>query len=144
MTERLRQLYQQVILHHSKHPVHFEKRTEADFQVEAYNPLCGDKFQFYVDVVGNSISELHFQGMGCAISKASASVMVELLEKLSVAEANEKCSIFLTMLEAEEEVDMLLPDEMQAFTAARSYPARKKCASLAWETMQQFLAQQTS
>lgn len=143
MTEKLKQLYQQVILHHSKHPVHFAKKEDATYNLEAYNPLCGDKFQLFIEVNDGSIAELHFHGMGCAISKASTSVMVDMLEKVTLAEAKEKCSDFLQML-AGKEPEVALSDEMLAFDAARMYPGRKKCATLAWEEMQHFLAQYTS
>ncbi len=138
MTEKLKQLYQEVILRHSKNPVHFAKKTDAPYQLKAYNPLCGDSFEIYVEAGEKGLTALGFHGIGCAISKASASVMVQLLEKQSLAEAAEIVAQFLNMLEAESD-ERGLKDEMRAFQAVREYPGRKKCVSLAWEEMHHFL-----
>ena len=139
MNDRLKQLYQSVILKHNKEPVHFEKNEAATYVLEAYNPLCGDKFQLFFEVRDGVIEELSFHGYGCAISKASASVLVKKLEGRPAAEALELCREFLALLQGEEDQPEAPDEELAAFTAARSFPGRMKCATLSWEEMEKSL-----
>ncbi|MCB9263408.1 MAG: SUF system NifU family Fe-S cluster assembly protein [Lewinellaceae bacterium] len=139
MNDRLKQLYQSVILKHSKEPVHFEKKEQATHVLEAYNPLCGDKFQLFFEIEDGKISQLSFHGYGCAISKASASVLVKKLEGRPVEEGLALCREFLAMLQAEKENPEDVDEELAAFAAARSFPGRMKCATLSWEEMETFL-----
>ena len=139
MNDRLKQLYQSVILKHSKEPVHFEKKEQATHVLEAYNPLCGDKFQLFFEIEDGKISQLSFHGYGCAISKASASVLVKKLEGRPVEEGLALCREFLAMLQAEKENPEDVDEELAAFAAARSFPGRMKCATLSWEEMEAFL-----
>ena len=139
MNDRLKQLYQSVILKHSKEPVHFEKKEQATYILEAYNPLCGDKFQLFFEIEDGKISQLSFHGYGCAISKASASVLVKKLEGRPVEEGLALCREFLAMLQAEKENPEDVDEELAAFTAARAFPGRMKCATLSWEEMETFL-----
>ncbi len=139
MNDRLKQLYQSVILKHSKEPVHFEKQETATHILEAYNPLCGDKFQLFFELQEGKLSRLSFHGYGCAISKASASVLVKKLEGLPVQEAQSLCREFLALLQAEDEKAETSDEELAAFTAARAFPGRMKCATLSWEEMEKFL-----
>ena len=140
MNERLKKLYQSVILKHHKEPVHFEKNENATYVLEAYNPLCGDKYQLFFEVESGKVTAISFYGFGCAISKASASVLVKKLEGLPVEEALALCKGFLEMLQSEEEHPLAKDEELDAFTAARAFPARMKCATLSWEEMEKFLA----
>ncbi|MCB0564145.1 MAG: SUF system NifU family Fe-S cluster assembly protein [Phaeodactylibacter sp.] len=139
MNDRLKQLYQSVILKHSKEPVHFEKKEQATYILEAYNPLCGDKFQLFFEIEDGKISQLSFHGYGCAISKASASVLVKKLEGRPVEEGLALCRQFLAMLQADKEGPEDVDEELAAFAAARSFPGRMKCATLSWEEMEAFL-----
>ncbi|MCB9049359.1 MAG: SUF system NifU family Fe-S cluster assembly protein [Lewinellaceae bacterium] len=139
MNDRLKQLYQSVILKHHKEPVHFEKNETAAYVLEAYNPLCGDKFQLFFEVRDGVVADMSFYGYGCAISKASASVLVKKMEGQPVEEALALCRAFLAMLQAEQEQPETADEELAAFTAARAFPGRMKCATLSWEEMEQFL-----
>ncbi|MEL6652172.1 MAG: Fe-S cluster assembly sulfur transfer protein SufU [Bacteroidota bacterium] len=137
MTERLKKLYQEVIVRRSREPYHYRKDAPGEV-VEAYNPLCGDQYQLYVEEENQQLEGLHFYGHGCAISKASSSVLVESLEGLSREEAKEKVALFLKLLQSDEELEGL-PESFEAFIAARQFPARLKCASLSWEAMRDYL-----
>ena len=139
MNDRLKQLYQSVILKHHKTPVHFEKNEQATYVLEAYNPLCGDKFQLFFEIEDGKISQLSFHGYGCAISKASASVLVKKLEGQPAEEGLALCREFLAMLQDEEGAPEADDEELAAFTAARAFPGRMKCATLSWEEMGAFL-----
>ena len=139
MNDRLKQLYQSVILKHSKEPVNIKKKEQATHVLEAYNPLCGDKFQLFFEIEDGKISQLSFHGYGCAISKASASVLVKKLEGRPVEEGLALCREFLAMLQAEKENPEDVDEELAAFAAARSFPGRMKCATLSWEEMETFL-----
>ena len=138
MNPRLKELYQSVILKHSKEPVNYEKREEAKQQLDAYNSLCGDRFQLYFDLEDDKIRNLSFHGYGCAISKASTSVLVQFLEGKSLDEAEQLAKDYLKSL-AEESESANLPEEFEAFGAARDFPGRMKCATLAWEELVAFV-----
>ncbi len=140
MNERLKQLYQSVILKHHKEPVHFEENEAAPYILEAYNPLCGDKYRLFFELEGGKVSRMSFHGYGCAISKASSSVLVKKVEGVPVEEALRLCHAFLEMLQTGEEQPLSADEELDAFTAARSFPGRMKCATLSWEEMERFLA----
>ncbi|MEL7534316.1 MAG: Fe-S cluster assembly sulfur transfer protein SufU [Bacteroidota bacterium] len=139
MNERLKKLYQEVIVRHSREPYHFSKDAVGEM-IEAYNPLCGDQYKLYVDRIDDKLQSLHFHGYGCSISKAASSVLVQSMEGLDLASAKEKVASFMAVLNPEIELENLpIPEEYLAFEAARSFPARLKCASLAWETMAKYL-----
>ncbi|MCC6398875.1 MAG: SUF system NifU family Fe-S cluster assembly protein [Bacteroidetes bacterium] len=133
----LNELYQQVILDHNKAPRNFRKMEDATKRVEGYNPLCGDHFTVYVKVDGDRIVDVSFEGAGCAISKASASVMSAMVKSRTVAEAEELFGEFHRLvkgeLQGEEEIERL--GKLAAFAGVSEFPARVKCASLAWHTL---------
>jgi len=133
MNPRLKELYQTVILQHSKNPHNYLKREHASLTLDAYNSLCGDRFQLYVELDKGVIKNLSFYGYGCAISKASTSVLVKYLEGKSLDEALETSKEFLHNLQPGEVAKEGVPQEFEAFTAARDFPGRMKCATLAWE-----------
>lgn len=139
MNDRLKQLYQSVILKHHREPVHFEKNETATYIIEAYNPLCGDKFQLFFEVRDGVVEELSFHGYGCAISKASTSVLVKHLRGLPVEEALRQCREFHALLQEEDATPAADNEDFSAFTAARSFPGRMKCATLSWDEMEPFL-----
>ena len=133
----LRDLYQEVILEHSKAPRNFHQLAEATQKAEGFNPLCGDRFTIYVTTEGDSIQDIGFQGSGCAISKASASMMTQAVKGKSKAEAKELFDTFhklVTTGEANGNRDAL--GKLAVFSGVSEFPVRVKCATLAWHTLQ--------
>ncbi len=133
----LRALYQEVILDHNKNPRNFYAMTDATSVVEGYNPLCGDHYTIYLKLENDIVKEISFQGSGCAISKASASVMGTVMKGKSRAEAEMLFKQFHQLVTGD-----LRPDEheeelgrLAAFAGVSEYPARVKCAILAWHTV---------
>jgi len=132
----LRELYQDTILDHHKKPRNFRKLEGASRMLEGYNPLCGDKVTIFVKLEGNVIRDVAFQGAGCAISTASASMMTETLKGKTVDEAEEIFENFHKLITAKDTVgvdeDML--GKLAVFGGVREFPMRVKCATLAWHT----------
>ena len=135
MNDDVRELYQQIILDHNKSPRNFREIDPADRVVEAYNPLCGDHYTIYLNVVDEHVTDISFQGAGCAISKASASVMTELIKGKSVDEAVALFDHFHDLVTGQQSADPWEQGKLAAFAGVRDYPARVKCASLGWHTM---------
>ncbi|MCB0713967.1 MAG: SUF system NifU family Fe-S cluster assembly protein [Ignavibacteriae bacterium] len=135
MTEDVRELYQQIILDHNKSPKNFREIENPDRRVEAYNPLCGDHYTIFLTLEGDRVVDISFQGSGCAISKASASVMTELVKGKSVEEAEHLFEQFHDLVTGKLEADMFELGKLAAFAGVQDYPARVKCASLSWHTM---------
>lgn len=134
----LRDLYQEVILEHSKAPRNYHPLPEADHHAEGYNPLCGDRFSIDVQMDGNSIRDIGFQGAGCAISKASASMMTQSVKGKTKEEVEELFQRFHEMVTAEAKGETPDPTEMgklAVFSGVCEFPARVKCATLAWHTL---------
>lgn len=133
----LRELYQEIILDHNKSPRNFRKMDNATRHVEGYNPLCGDHYTIFLKMDGDVIHDVSFDGAGCAISKASASVMSAMLKGKTKQEAEVLFQDFHKLvqgkLNAEENLDRL--GKLAAFAGVSEFPARVKCASLAWHTM---------
>jgi nitrogen fixation NifU-like protein len=133
----LRELYQEVILDHNRNPRNFRVMDNPTAEVEGYNPLCGDHYTVFLRIEGDTIVDVSFQGAGCAISKASASVMSQVLRGKTKQEATALFEAFHTMVTAGpgddgegEELGRLAP-----FAGVSEFPARVKCASLPWHTM---------
>ena len=133
-------LYQEVILEHSKAPRNFRKPAEANHHAEGYNPLCGDRCTVYIDMEGDAIRDIAFQGTGCAISRASASMMTQVLKGKSRAEAEKLFGEFHGLVTGKEAVPDT-PDlgKLKVFSGVSKFPARVKCATLAWHTLQSAL-----
>jgi nitrogen fixation NifU-like protein len=133
----LRELYQQVILDHNKSPRNFRSMADANRTVEAYNPLCGDHYTIYLKVEGNTIEDVSFQGAGCAISKASASVMSSVVKGKTKAEAEVMFENFHKLVRGEMDPEKNLEKlgKLAAFSGVSEFPARVKCASLPWHTL---------
>lgn len=133
----LRDLYQEVILEHSKTPRNYRKLENADHKAEGYNPLCGDRFTVYVRMEGDAIQDIAFQGSGCAISKASASMMTQALKGKSKAEATEVFSRFHSVVTGREQNGSQSElGKLSVFSGVSEFPMRVKCATLAWHTLQ--------
>jgi len=129
----LRDLYQEVILDHNRRPRNFGPLPAANRQAEGHNPLCGDRVTVYLDVEGDRIQGVSFEGAGCAISTASASLMTEALKGLSVEEARTLFHAFHVLVTQGDEGEDL--GKLAVFTGVREYPMRVKCATLAWHTL---------
>ncbi|HXI03061.1 MAG TPA: SUF system NifU family Fe-S cluster assembly protein [Candidatus Saccharimonadales bacterium] len=138
----LKDLYQQVILDHNRNPRNFREIEGADRHAEGYNPLCGDRLTVWLKVDGDTIADVAFRGSGCAISKASASLMTSALKGKSVAEAREIFDLFHRMVtgEAGEGFDPEALGKLAVFSGVRDFPVRVKCASLAWHTLKAALS----
>ncbi|MCB9177391.1 MAG: SUF system NifU family Fe-S cluster assembly protein [Caldilineae bacterium] len=137
-------LYQEIILDHNKHPRNFGHLAGATHRAEGYNPLCGDQVKVELRVEDGMVTGAAFEGQGCAISQASASVMTEALTGQSLAEAERIFGRMIALLtgEAEDPGDLLAElGSAAAFAGVRDYPSRVKCASLAWHAMHQALAE---
>ena len=141
MNDELRQLYQEIILDHNKHPRNFHALEGADRIVEAYNPLCGDHYTIYVKMDGDVIKDVAFQGSGCAISKSSASVMSSTIKGLTRQEAGVWFDRFHHLvtrgLDAGEDPEPF--GKLAAFSGVSEFPARVKCAILPWHSMKSAL-----
>lgn len=131
----LRELYQEMILDHNKNPRNFKTLENANRTAEGYNPLCGDHYTFYMNVDEQQIHDIGFQGSGCAISKASASVMSSSIKGKSKEEAESLFHVFRAMVTGETKPDMESMGKLAAFSGVSEFPARVKCAILPWHTM---------
>jgi nitrogen fixation protein NifU and related proteins len=132
----LRELYQQVILDHNKNPRNYHEMDDATRRVEGYNPLCGDHYTVFVKLEGDTIREVSFTGSGCAISKASASVMSSTVKGKSTAEADRLFETFHGLVTGEADGTTTAElGRLAAFSGVSEFPARVKCATLAWHTL---------
>ena len=134
----LRDLYQDVILEHSKAPRNFREMAGANHKAEGFNPLCGDHFTVYLDLEGDSIRDISFQGSGCAISKASASMMTQSLKGKTKADAEKLFGGFHDMVTGHEPSNGAPVElgKLTVFSGVSEFPVRVKCATLAWHTLQ--------
>ena len=130
----LGELYQQVILDHNRSPRNFKRLDAANRKAEGNNPLCGDRIQLYVQLDGDTITDIGFQmplGSGCAISKASASLMTEAVKGKTASDADAMFQAFRDMLGGGANA----PGKLAAFSGVRAFPSRIKCANLAWHAL---------
>jgi nitrogen fixation NifU-like protein len=142
MNDDLRELYQDVILDHSKHPRRFGALVGATHTGEGFNPLCGDRVKVYLSVDRQGrIADIRFEGRGCAISQASASLMTDMLVGRTVAEAEKLMGGFLHLVKGEDAADLKGDDRerLDVMAGVSAFPMRVKCATLAWHTMKSAL-----
>lgn len=132
----LRELYQEVILDHNRRPRNFGKLEDANHRAEGHNPLCGDNVTIYLRLDNGVIQDIRFEGSGCAISKASASMMTSALKGKSEAEAARLFQEFRDLVTVENASPTEELGKLSVFAGVREYPARVKCASLPWHTLQ--------
>ena len=142
MDQNLRELYQEIILDHSRHPRHFGRLSGANRTAEGFNPLCGDKVK--IDLVvdtQNRIADVAFDGKGCAISVASASLMAEMLTGRTVEEAEQLMGGFLELVKGGAAQGLNADDRehLEAMAGVSEFPMRVKCATLAWHAMKSAL-----
>lgn len=137
MSSELRDLYQEVILDHNKRPRNFRALEAPARRADGHNPLCGDRVTIFVRMNGDRIEDVAFQGSGCAISKASASMMTDSIKGHTLGEVDALFDAFQAMVTApsdrEPEVDDL--GKLAVFSGVREFPSRVKCASLAWHAL---------
>jgi nitrogen fixation NifU-like protein len=133
----LDELYQSVILDHNKTPRNFRKLADANAHAEGRNPLCGDMFDVWVRLDGNLIQEVTFLGQGCAISKASASMMTQAIKGKTIDEARELFDRFHEVVTGTG--GGFLPNKLEVFRGVSAFPIRVKCATLSWHAMKQAL-----
>ena len=133
----LGELYQQTIIEHNRSPRNFRKLAAANRSAEGNNPLCGDRMNLYVQLEGDVIRDIAFQGSGCAISKASASLMTAAVKGKTAAEAETLFRSFHDMVTGgpDAPADATTLGKLAAFAGVRAFPARVKCANLAWHTL---------
>ena len=131
----LTDLYQEVILDHNRRPRNFRAIDAASRRQEGYNPLCGDRLTVYVTLDGDRIGDLAFQGSGCAISKASASLMTEALKGKTIDEARALFERFHEMVTSSPDTDAPDLGKLSVLSGVREFPTRIKCASLAWHAL---------
>jgi nitrogen fixation NifU-like protein len=140
----LSDLYQEVILDHNRRPHNFRVIESPSSKQEGYNPLCGDRLTLYLTLDGEVIKDVAFQGSGCAISKASASLMTDAVKGKTVAEATALFEQFHDMITSNPENPAADLGKLSVLAGVREYPTRVKCASLAWHTMKAAVAQDRS
>ncbi len=140
MTSELGELYQEVILEHSKAPRNFRRPVSSNHEAEGYNPLCGDRCTVYIEMDGDKINEIGFQGSGCAISRASASMMTQMVKGKTKVEAEKLFAQFHSLVTGKDKVANAEElGKMAVFGGVSKFPARVKCATLAWHTLQSAL-----
>jgi nitrogen fixation NifU-like protein len=133
----LSDLYQEVILEHNKNPRNFREIADADQYADGKNPLCGDALRVYVSLDGDTVTDVAFKGSGCAISKASASMMTQTVKGKTKAEAETIFGEFKAMVTGELDIETQENDlgKLRIFAGVLEFPARVKCASLSWHTL---------
>jgi nitrogen fixation protein NifU and related proteins len=137
MDNALRELYQEVILDHSRHPRHYGALEGASHKAEGYNPLCGDRVTVYLKLGGDDrVADIRFEGKGCAISQASASMMTEMLKGRTQEEAEQLMQGFLHLVKGEDAGGLSEDDRerLDVMSGISAFPMRVKCATLAWHT----------
>ncbi|HEV7682790.1 MAG TPA: SUF system NifU family Fe-S cluster assembly protein [Pyrinomonadaceae bacterium] len=141
----LSELYQQVILDHNKKPRNFRKLESANHSAEGFNPLCGDQLTVYLNLEDGAVKEISFEGSGCAISKAAASMMTQAVKGKSKQEAEQLFTEFHGMVtgELDEANTTNGLGNLRIFSGVRDFPVRVKCASLPWHTMHAALNNQS-
>jgi len=133
----LSELYQQVILDHNKKPRNFRKLESANHSAEGFNPLCGDRLTVYLNLEGDAVKEISFEGSGCAISKAAASMMTQAVRGKSKQDAEQLFNSFHEMVTSDSDEEKVAErlGSLKVFSGVREFPVRVKCATLPWHTM---------
>lgn len=144
MFDDLRDLYQEVIFDHNRNPRNYRVMDNADRKVDGFNPLCGDRLTLFLKMDGHTITDASFQGSGCAISTASVSLMTEIIKNKTEAEAEALFKTFHDMTTGKDEnIQLEAVGKLAVLAGVREYPARVKCATLAWHTLDAALKNET-
>ncbi len=139
----LKNLYQEVILDHNRNPRNFGELESASYQARGFNPLCGDELTLYIKLEDEVLADISFEGKGCAISTASASLLTDALKGKTKQEAEALFAKVHAMLTAAEDQDLAAVGKLAVLAGVKEFPARVKCATLAWHTLQAALGQST-
>ena len=141
MLDQIRDLYQEVVFDHNRNPRNFRVMEDANRKIEGFNPLCGDRITLYAKVIDGKIEDVSFQGSGCAISTASASLMTEIVKGQTEQEAEQLFDLFHRITTGKNGDDVNLEDlgKLAVLAGVRAYPARVKCATLACHSLQSAL-----
>ena len=131
----IKDLYQEIIVDHNRNPRNFGVIADADITMEGFNPLCGDKLKLYIKIDGQNISDIAFDGTGCAISVASASLMTDAMKGKSIDEAETLFNNFHSLITTENGIDSDHLGKLAVLAGVKDFPARVKCASLCWHTL---------
>jgi nitrogen fixation protein NifU and related proteins len=134
----IQQLYQQMILEHNRHPKNYGKLADATYVAEGHNPLCGDHFFIYLKIENNVVTDISFEGKGCAISTASASMMTEVVKGKTIEEVKHLFNDFHELVMGQTKKNDLL-GKLSVFQGVAKYPTRVKCAILSWYTVKGIL-----
>lgn len=137
MLDDLRDLYQEVVFDHNRNPRNFRVIDHADRTIEGFNPLCGDRITLYLKLDGNRIVDVSFQGQGCAISTASASLMTEIVKGKTIEEAEQLFEAFHKIVTGEDHALKLEElGKLAVLAGVKQYPSRIKCATLPWHSLE--------
>lgn len=136
MSLDLRELYQEIIIDHNRNPRNCHTMEQATTQANGFNPLCGDKLTVFVQVSNDLVTDVSFVGCGCAISQASASLMTEAIKGKTLEQAHALFHQFHQMLTQDDQVPLASMDKLTVLAGVKAYPARVKCATLAWHTLE--------
>ena len=139
----LRELYQEVILDHNRRPRNFHVLEDASHTADGHNPLCGDRLRVYLKIEDGIVSDVSFEGGGCAISKASASMMTDAIKGRTVAEVDALFQRFHRMVTTPPDRAVEDMGKLSSLAGVREFPVRVKCASLAWHTLKAALVQKS-
>lgn len=143
MTPELRELYQEMVMDHSRRPRNFRVLEHADHAAEGHNPICGDQVTVYLRLREEKIEEITFQGRGCAISMASASMLTETLRGKTLAEVQRTFAAFHQLVTSPQDSQASAAElgKLAALSGVRAFPVRVKCATLPWHTLRAALEQ---
>ncbi|MCL9685446.1 Fe-S cluster assembly sulfur transfer protein SufU [Legionella maioricensis] len=144
MSAELRELYQEIIIDHNRNPRNHHTMDDATTQANGFNPLCGDKLTVYAKLNDGLIVDLSFVGCGCAISQASASLMTEAVKGKTIEDAHALFHRFHHMLTLDEETQLSSMDKLTVLAGVKAFPARVKCATLPWHTLEAALNKDTA
>ena len=134
--DALNELYQTILLKHSKTPLHYGQLEYFTHKGEGFNPICGDALTIYLNIEGSTLKALSFESAACAICKASASVMLEQIQLISLAEVDDYKAAFNQLLSQEDyRTSLQMAEDFKAFKGILKFPARKNCAMLPWDTL---------
>lgn len=144
MFDDLDDLYQDLILDHNRSPRNFGRLDEPTHHAHGHNPLCGDSILLHLKIENGHISDISFSGDGCAISKASASMMTEAVKNKSIHDSEQLFSAFHTLITSDSKVDEIFLGKLASLKGVREFPIRVKCATLGWQTLKAALANSTA
>ncbi len=145
MEDKIKQLYSEAIMKLNREPFHFLKYDTAQHIIEAYNPLCGDKFKLFLDIEEEIVKEAYFHGYGCAVSKASTSVLISQIVNRPVSEVRLVIDNFLNWIhhtpDSSKDNEENIQSDWQVFSSVRNFPERMSCVTLSWKSSKTFLAE---